>query len=75
MTITTLAGEEIDITPWFNQMCENHRLKKNNVFERTPIGTTVNKGYFWWDEEENPALNKESVIELICHIKRESHAL
>lgn len=71
MTVTTLAGKEIDVTPWVEQMRENHRLKRN-ILEQTPIGTTADKGYFWWDEKKNPALAKRSVTKLIHTIQSES---
>lgn len=64
MNVVTKSGEEIDVSSWFEQMCENHRLDRN-VLEQTPIGITAEGEYFLWDEEKNPALTKRSVNKLI----------
>jgi len=67
MNIKATDGTEIDVTPYLEQMRENHRLDRN-VLEQTSIGTTADNGYFWWDEETNPALTKRSVNKLIKSI-------
>lgn len=69
MNLTTVDGKIIDVTEWLDRMRENHRLKRN-IFEQTPIGTKADKSHFWWDEEENPDLTKESVKKLVRSIKR-----
>lgn len=63
MTILTLSGEAIDVTKWVARMKDNVS-RNRDVFERTPIGTTAQGGYWWWDEDKNPPLNKDSVIQL-----------
>ncbi len=63
MLIKTEAGVDIDVTPWLPEMRDNV-ARGRNVFERTPIGTTAQGGYWWWDEADNPPLDKASVNQL-----------
>lgn len=62
MIIFTKKGEEIDISPWVEQIRDNLVNKRCDVFEQTPIGQKADGNYFWWDEETNPDLDKDSVV-------------
>lgn len=72
MIITTCDGKDIDVTPWLETMCENLRQGRSPL-EQTPISQNADGGYFWWDEEKNPALAKRSVSKLIRMVK--SHGI
>lgn len=70
MTILTKDGSSINVDEWLPQMRENVSFKRD-IFERTPISKNAHREYFWWDEDSNPLLNKQSVKDLIKFIKNE----
>jgi hypothetical protein len=70
MTIKTKDGVEIDVSPWVDQIKDNLAKKRRDPFERTPISRTIDRVYFWWDEEKNPALNGRSVSGLLKKLAR-----
>jgi hypothetical protein len=62
--INTKNNIEIDVTEWAETIKSN--LQNGRKFnEQTPFGVTADGGYFWWDEETNPDLDKKSVNALI----------
>lgn len=66
--IRTKTGKNISVEDYIDQMKDN-LLGGRDIFERTPIGKKANGDFFWWDEEKNPVLDKQSVCDMIKYIK------
>jgi hypothetical protein len=64
LAILTKSGRIINMTPWVDQIRLNIE-KGYDPLEQTPIGKTAAGGYFWFDEDKNPALDKKSVNSFI----------
>lgn len=66
--IKTKTGKSISVEDYVEQMKDN-LLYARDIFERTPICKKTNGDFFWWDEEKNPVLDKQSVRDMIKDIK------
>ena len=67
-SVKTVSGDLIDVSEYVDQMRKNIE-SGYDILEQTPIGKTADKGYFWWDEDKNPVLDKKTVQKLIRSVK------